>query len=161
MFTKMYAIVKSLYITPELTLYFSLFNTHTKNLTKILNILSSVCSTYYYFLVFPNASESCAFCITMDPRKEFPLLLKLFHSWLAIILLFRWKYWLSTKWAAVSGHILTLNDKKTTTISTDTTHKGQKPSCSIQAGARPKNAGTRVRKAEFFGIGGASIMWMI
>ena len=80
MFTKMYAIVKSLYITPELTLYFSLFNTHTKNLTKILNILSSVCSTYYYFLVFPNASESCAFCITMDPRKEFPLLLKLFHS---------------------------------------------------------------------------------
>ena len=34
MFTKMYAIVKSLYITPELTLYFSLFNTHTKNLTE-------------------------------------------------------------------------------------------------------------------------------
>ena len=40
--------------------------------------------------------------------------------------------------------------KKKTTINTATTHQGQKPSCSIQAGARPKNAGTRVRKAGFW-----------
>ena len=160
MFTKMYAIVKSLCITPELTLYFNFFNAQNFIRKYWTFCLQSV-PLITIFLSFQMPLSLVHFALQWIPQKSSlycsncSKLMGYHFSILVKILI------VHKMSCCFRAYPYSEQQQKPTTYSTATTHKGQKPSFSIHTGARPKNAGAGVRKAKVFGTGGASIMWMI
>lgn len=111
------------------------------------------------FFVFPNASQSRAFCIKMDSPREFPLRLKLFNSdWLPFYHFSEAIDDCPQNELLSSGHILTLNKR---TLTAPLPHSGLQIPAAPSRLAERQGAGSEVRKAEVLGNSGAFIMGMI